>query len=152
MRTVAALAALVPLLTACDAVGPRDPRLLELEVHRARWDSLGPDSYEYAVERMCFCPTEYIGPVRVRVEDGQVVDRAYVDSGVAVTGDAATAFPSVEGLFDLLRSAMERDADRIDATYDPDLGVPVDFWIDYSEMAVDEELGMRVTEAVSPIP
>lgn len=32
------------------------------------------------------------------------------------------------------------------------LGLPLDFWIDYLEAAADEELGMRVTEAVAPLP
>ena len=152
MRTLLALLASVPLLSACESTGPRSPRLLELEIHQARWQSLGPASYEYAVQRMCFCAPASLGPVRVRVENGEVVERVYVDSGTPVAGDLATVFPSVDGLFDVLRSAIDRDADRIDVTYDPDLGVPIDFYIDYSEMAVDEELGMQVTEPVSPIP
>lgn len=152
MRTTLAFVAIVPLLSACESTGPRSPRLLELEIHQARWESLGPASYEYAVQRSCFCAPISLGPVRVRVEDGEVVERVYVDSGTSVAGDLATVFPSVDGLFDVLRSAIDRRAARIDVTYDPDLGVPVDFWIDYSENAIDEELGMRVTEPVSPIP
>jgi hypothetical protein len=38
----------------------------------------------------------------------------------------------------------------LDVTYDPVLGVPVAFWIDYDEMVIDEELGMTVTEPIEP--
>ena len=56
----------------------------------------------------------------------------------------------MEGLFDLLRAAIEGGAHTIDVTYHPALGVPIDFWIDYLENVADEEVGMRVTEAVGP--
>lgn len=152
MRRARGFPVLLLALLACDEPGPVQPELLELEARRALWDSVGPASYEYAVERPCFCPTEYRGPVRIRVEGDVVVERVYVDGGLAVPAEIAPSFPAVEGLFELLRSAFEGDAHEVQVTYDPVLGVPVDFWIDYVEMAVDEELGMRVTEAVAPLP
>jgi hypothetical protein len=152
VRAICGLVILAPLLAACGATGPEDARLAALEAHLARWHRVGPTSYVYAIERMCFCPAEYLGPVRVWVENREVVELAYVDTGLGVAPDLAAEFPTVEGLFEVLRSAIERRADRIDVTYDAVLGLPLDFWIDYSEMAVDEELGMRVTEAVGPLP
>lgn len=151
-RCASWLALAAVALGACDGPGPVRPRLLELEARQALWDSNGPESYEYAIERICYCPLEYIGPVRIRVEEGIVVERVYVDSGLAVPDEIAPSFPTVNGLFELLRSAYENGAHEVTVTYDPALGVPVDFWIDYVEMAVDEELGMRVTEEVAPLP
>jgi hypothetical protein len=139
-------------LQACGEAGPVRPQVHELEARESLWDSVGPESYEYAVQRLCFCPIEHIGPVRVRVENGVVVGREYVEGGLAVPEGVAPGFPAVDGLFELLRSAYEEDAHEIRVTYDPALGVPVDFWIDYVEMVADEELGMRVTEAVAPLP
>lgn len=152
VRRACVLPVLLLALQACDGSGPVRPEVLELEAREALWDSVGPDSYEYGVERLCFCPVEYLGPARVRVEKGVVVERVYVESGLAVPDDVAPSFPSVDGLFELLRSAYEEDAHEIRVTYDPVLGAPVDFWIDYIEMAVDEELGMRVTEEVAALP
>ena len=106
----------------------------------------------YAVERLCFCPVEYRGPVRVRVEAGVAVERLYVDSGLTVPSPMEGEFPTVDGLFELLRSAIEADAHEVRVTYDPGLGVPLDFWIDFNEMVADEELGIQVTEAVAPTP
>jgi hypothetical protein len=152
MRPAAWLAVLCPVLVACGTAGPEDGRLRELASNQARWDALHPDAYLYAVERLCFCPEEYRGPVRVRVEHGVAADRVYVASGLAVPPGIAPAFPTVDGIFELLRSAIEADAFEVRVTYDQALGVPIDVWIDYNEMTADEELGMRVTEAVAPAP
>jgi hypothetical protein len=146
------LVALSGLLGACGSLGPEDARLAELEVRQARWERLHPSAYVYAVERLCFCPEEYRGPVRLTVEDGVAVDWVYVDSGLTVPPGIAVSFPTVDGLFEILRSAIEDDAFEVRVTYDSALGVPVDFWIDYIQMVADEELGMRVTEAVAPTP
>jgi hypothetical protein len=58
----------------------------------------------------------------------------------------------VEGLFDILRDAIVRDAHVIEVTYDVETGVPIKFWIDYAENIADEELGFRVTESVASLP
>lgn len=153
MKRLIWLAAFALYLGGCDAsFGPVDDRLADLVANQARWDSLGPGSYVYGVERLCFCGVEYRGPVRVTVVDGSAVEHVYVDSGLDVPPAIAQAFPTVDGLFALLRSAIESDAAEIRVTYDPTLGVPLDFWIDYNQMIADEELGMLVTEAVTPAP
>ena len=144
------LFALMIVLAACDGDGPTDPRVTALDAAQARWEAVGPRSYSYALQRFCFCAPDYLGPARLRIEEGVVVEQVYVDSGLPVPPNLD--FPTVDGLFEILRSAYEQDAHEVRVTYDPSLGVPVDFWIDYLEMAVDEELGVEVTEPVEPIP
>lgn len=146
---VAGLLGLV-ILGACDGKGLTDPEVRSLEVARARWEAVEPGSYTYAVRRLCFCGPGYVGPARVRVEDGVVVEQVYVESGLAVP--PSLDFPTVDGLFELLLAAYEADAHEVSVTYDPDSGVPTDFWIDYEEMVIDEELGVQVVEPVEPIP
>ena len=80
------------------------------------------------------------------------VERVFVESGEPVPEDNASGFPTVEGLFERLVSAMEDGAHRVDVTYDPDLGMPLEFWIDHRENVADDELGMTVSEPVTPIP
>jgi len=153
VKRVAWLSAFALFLGACGtSLGPVDDRLVDLLANQARWDSSGPASYVYGVERLCFCSPDYLGPVRVTVVNGVAVEHVYIDSGLDVPPTIAQAFPTVDGLFALLRSAIESDAFEITVTYDPTLGVPLDFWIDYNQMLADEELGMQVTEAVTPTP
>ena len=149
-RSLLSLAGSALLLAACGVTGPGHPGVAALEAAQARWTLHGPDSYVFAVQRNCFCGPDYRGPARLTVENGVVTDAEYVDSGLPVPSDSA--FPTVDELFELLRSAYDADADDVTVTYDPQLGVPMEAWIDYLEMAADEELGWLVTEAVTPVP
>ncbi len=148
MRYARSLFLLCLGLGGCADLGFDVRTLTDLERAQRRWEGWRPDSYVYAVERMCFCPVEYRGPVRVRVDGDVVVERTYVETGQPVPAALADAFPAVEGLFAILLSAFDGDAHEVRVSYDPETGVPVDFWIDYEEMMADEELGMRVTEEV----
>ncbi|MEX2473402.1 MAG: DUF6174 domain-containing protein [Gemmatimonadota bacterium] len=143
---LSALGLLSLLATSCDSLGPERS---ELERARALWEATGPSDYSYAVERLCFCG--YTGPARVTVEDGEVVSVVSLTEQQPPIEPSEDLFPSVDGLFDILEDAMARDAHSITATYDPETGVPVEFFIDYQEFTVDEELGMRVTEGVTPL-
>jgi len=122
----------------------------QLERNESRWASRRPLSYRYGLRRSCFCPPDAIGPVRVRVHGETVVERIYIDSGDPVSSTFETSFPTVEGLFDLIRTALEQDAYRVDVTYHADLGVPLDISIDYIENAVDDELAIALVEL--PVP
>jgi hypothetical protein len=138
-------------VTACSDLGFDVRSLTQLERGETRWDRFGLESYVYAVERICFCPVEAIGPVRVRVESGAAVQRTYVATGDPVPESWAELFPTVEGLFGVLRDAYGRDAHEVHVTYDPARGYPTDMMIDYEEQVADEELGFRVTEPPAPL-
>lgn len=133
-------------LTGCGTTGPGAPFSIELANNARLWAGQAPDAYRYAVRRLCFCGPEAIGPVRMDVVDGQVVSMVYVEGGGPVDSDYESLFPTVEGLFAVLADALERDAVQIDVTWDPETGIPVDFFIDYDEGIADEELGFTVTE------
>lgn len=124
------------------------PERTDLERNRELWEATGPATYVYGVERLCYCGMR--GPARVTVENGEVVSVVLVEAEEDLPLSEATAelFPGVDGLFDILEDAIERNAHAIDVTYDPRNGVPLEFFIDYLENAVDEELGMRITEPV----
>ena len=144
-----AFVAVALLAAACSNTGPITG-IDDLADAVSLWNDLGPNSYAFAIERQCFCSSEARGPVRITVINGQIVAQIYVDSGASVTGDARGWFPDVDGLFDVLRDAMNEGAHEIRVTYNPVNGVPIDFWIDYSENMADEELGFIVTESVQP--
>ncbi len=132
---------------ACSDLGP-ETLLGELERNQSRWEATRPASYVFAIERLCFCGVESRGPVRVRVQGTAVVERIYVDTGGSVPPALAELFPTVDGLFALVRSAIEDGAYEVRVMYHAVLGVPIDIWIDYIENAIDDELGVTVTESV----
>lgn len=142
------LAAALPL-AACSESG-FGPEMRELEQNRTKWEASAPASYVYAVERLCFCG--YFGAARVTVENGVAVSAVWVDPQGQSVEPTTELFPGVDGLFDILEDAFARNAHSVEVTYDPATGVPTEFQIDYIELAVDEELGMRITEPVTELP
>lgn len=141
------LAAVLPLAACADS--GFGPQLWELEHNRAKWEASGPASYVYAVERRCYCA--FFGAARVTVENGEAVSAVWVDPEGQSVAPTIDLFPSVHGLFDILEDAFARNAHSIEVTYDTTTGVPTEFQIDYIELAIDEELGMRITEPVTEL-
>lgn len=140
----------IAILAACDLSGPGSSTLLEIGRNRARWRASGLETYEYSVERRCFCGFEARGPVRVEVIAGEATGRTYVDSSEPVPEDFDELFPTVDGLFAVLFEAVRRDAHSIQVTYDRATGVPLDVFIDYEHDVADEELGFQVTDPPRP--
>lgn len=143
-----ALAAALVILPSCGTIGPLDGPRDQLDQARALWDDFEPAQYSYSVRRLCFCAPESIGPVRVLVTDGVVVDARYVASNDTVPTSYQSLFPPVEGLFDILEDAYDNEASDVDVTYDVQTGVPTEFFIDFIENAADDELGYEVTVGV----
>lgn len=142
-RRVASLA-LVLASAGCGILHPDGSGPGDLEHNRERWEATRPSAYTMVIERHCFCPEPTRGPVRITVQATIPTSRVYTDSGEAVLAELAPVFPTIDGLFDVLRDAYDRDAHEVRVSYDEDTGIPFDIWIDYHEDAVDEELGFIV--------
>lgn len=152
-RVLPASGLLALVLCACADLGPTGEGLrAEIAAHRALWEERRPSAYVYEVERVCFCPIEARGPVRVRVRGTQVFDRAYVATGSPVGDGFELFFPGVDGLFDVLEDAVTRDADQVRVEWDPQSGAPLDLWIDYDRAIADEEQGFRIVAEPRPDP
>jgi uncharacterized protein DUF6174 len=127
-------------ITACgSALSP----IAELSDARRRWADNGPASYSIDLFRSCECTPEMSGPVVVNVQNGTVQSRFY-RAGGTVPPNLAAAFPGVEGLFDLIADARQRNAHRLEVRYDRDLGYPVWLVIDYDRAIADDEFTYSV--------
>lgn len=135
-------------LASCSALqsGPLDGAQAELNRQRRQWRAQEIEDYSYTVRRLCFCPESFTDPVEVRVSGGEVVARSYRGSGEAVAGENARFWPPVEGLFEIVQDAIDRDADSLLVDYHPSLGYPISIRIDYEEMAIDEELTVTASD------
>lgn len=71
------------------------------------------------------------------------------ESGAPYDGDPFMPV-TVDGLFAAIDDAIERDAARIDARYDPQLGYPLEIAIDFSERIADEEVSYFASD-LTPI-
>ncbi len=101
--------------------GPGDP-IGELAVARRRWMEAGSDSYSYRYLDDCG-ECDQLAERSLVVWDGEVSDPL----GMAVSVDQA---------FDLIEEALASDR-NVEVSYDPELGYPLDLWIDREARAYD---------------
>jgi hypothetical protein len=79
------------------------------------------------------------------VRDNQIHSAAFVEGDVPIPHDIAIErYQAMDGLFDLLQSAIDENAHTISAKYHFDLGYPTEVWIDYEERTADEERGFSI--------
>ncbi len=117
-----------------DSPGERTSDALE------QWRSKEPPAYTFVYRRGCYCPLDFVLPVRVVVEDGQVVSARFADGREAESRRA-----TIEDLHrEILGWVDERPADlrlRFDETW----GYPVEARIDRDERMADDEHALAVS-------
>jgi hypothetical protein len=122
----------------------------ELAAQRERWAAQRIEDYQLTLSRGCFCAAEGAGLVILTVLENEPVEWVYFLSGDPLEPAWRAVFPTVEGLFDFIADAIDRGAEDISVTYDPDLGLPVEVRVDYRLAAADEEIAYQV-EKIVPI-
>ncbi len=137
--SVLATVLLLGSLTCSDSTGPEMDRLGE---QRARWETQGLADYTYDVRRVCFCP--FREGVRVTVVDGAVTGASDLATGEVLEPNEVQLYLTIDGLFDLIQDAYDRNAHQVQVEFHPSRGYPTRIFIDYSEMIADEELGFTL--------
>ncbi len=130
---------LLAIATACggNATGPAE---FGLRSARELWQQAAILDYSVTVERRCVCDGAN-RPVVVQVSGGAVVSTTDAQTGDPIDISALGPYPSVEGMFEILQDAVDTDAHDIIATYQIDLGYPLELQIDFDRSTKDDELG-----------
>ncbi|MBN1238477.1 MAG: hypothetical protein JXB36_08235 [Gammaproteobacteria bacterium] len=119
-----------------------------LREHRLIWSAVAIDDYEYGYNKFCECHREAPPETLVTVRDGEVVGvrHRHADTDTVVDAEQRNFewYWTVEGLFDLVDTALEREVE-VRADYDPALGYPTRVYIDYDPNLIGEELDVRLT-------
>ncbi len=118
----------------------------DLADYRTLWETQRLTDYAFDVSRVCYC--QFRGDVRVTVKDGVITGVTELASEVARDPDT---FRTIDGLFDLVQDAYDRDAHEVQVDFDPDRGYPTRIWIDYVEMMMDEEMGFTLLSDVTAL-
>jgi hypothetical protein len=139
----AAIAALLCLaLGACGDDPLRHAELRDtLRRKREQWEARRPPGYEFEFRWKCFCGPPLTELVLVTVVDDEIREASFLASGEPVPESDLDEFRTVDGLFAFLEDAIEESAFAITAEFDSALGYPRDAWVDFEELAVDEERG-----------
>jgi hypothetical protein len=111
----------------------------QLQQNRKLWRSENISSYRYTLRVGCFCIPEVTQPVVVEVRNGRVTSITAANSGKPVNREYFKQYNSIPKLFNLVRSAIAKDVNRLSVTYHPSLGYPTQISIDYDAQMADEE-------------
>ena len=126
------------------AHGNADPRAA-LAAARATWAARQVAGYWMTLERGCFCPPEWRGPITVTQRAPGEVAMRYAASGEPVPAEVREHFHTVAGLFDVVQRALDANAAEVRVTYDAAWGYPTTIWVDHDRNVADEEQGYTVT-------
>lgn len=116
----------------------------QLAEAQLRWDEAltGPgQNYSMSYRQLCFCTTETREQQTVWVHRGNLELRKGADG---TTNSDRAPEHTVESLFKLIAGALANDADRVEVTYDPELGHPTSIFIDRSVQIADEEITINI--------
>lgn len=131
------------LLGAC--ASPTTPEN-DLAYYRTLWENQHLTDYTFDVSRVCHC--QFVGDVRVTVKDGVITGVTELASEVAREPDT---FRTIDGLFDLVQDAYDRDAHEVRVEFDSGRGYPTRIWIDYVQMMADEEMDFTLLGDVTAL-
>jgi hypothetical protein len=146
--TPSRLLAVVAASFACSSpFGPGDLR--ELVAARQLWESRGFADYVFDTRHGCFCRPDQVGPVRVTVREGAIVDVTFLETGEALSPDN---WYTIEQLFELIPTFDDQDGvEDVAAEYDATLGYPTTVSVRFEEGVLDAGDLYTIT-AVGPAP
>lgn len=109
-----------------------------LNQHKQLWSSYtGADkNYDFTFERIQFAPPEWRGPFSVRVRLGEVESAVYSGEFQTSPIDDETLkglhLLTIDGIFDQIGNALERDYEKLVVSYDETAGYPTSVFTDMS--------------------
>lgn len=144
------LMALLLLPSCADIFGvdEQDKLRRRLDAAEQRWESEGTDDYSFILYRSCFCGD--VGPVQIRVEDDVIVEVRRIPSGEILPPGPGSSFPTIRGIFAILREAIDLPASDVQMEFNLVLGYPRDVYLDWYGGMADDEIRYEVS-AVEPL-
>lgn len=103
-------------------------------------------SYDYEFNWICNCVDDFNKRVRISVENEIISGVVDSETQIPIPPENVSRYRTVNGLFDFLQEAMDRDAFEFEVTYDLQLGYPISASIDYVEQIAGDEMSFTVHE------
>lgn len=118
----------------------------DLLAAETKWRQKQPDHYTYTLQRSCFCTPEFRKPIAIEVEKTRLQKASYAPEGSLLPLERINDALTVDGLFEVVRSAIDSKAARIDVEYDSTYGYPTSISLDPNLSATDDEMYYTATE------
>ena len=131
------------ILSACNdesGAGGNDksPNQQALDDNRNLWQVHGLATYQFTVRRLCFCPIRE--DIVVMVLNHTVDAAFYTPSGVILNDIELEQLHTIDGYFDVIQDAIDRNVDELTVQYDGVLNYPTQIAIDVHRAVADDEV------------
>ncbi len=122
--------------------------------NQQKWQQSGLTNYTFTVQKTCFCPQSDSLPIQFNIESSQVIDSSYDCSGINFIRPEplcderpdSRLNQTVESLFQIIQGGIDNNADKITVEYNPTYGFPTSIFIDFIELAVDDEVNYQISD------
>lgn len=142
-----------PLPSSTPTPRPVDAWSKALAAARQKWREANLHSYRFRCQFFgCFFCSPLEGLVTVIRGERAAVQHPDTGEPISPRVRFDLEFPTIEKVFDWIESAIARPADRLLAEYDPNLGYPTTFYLDYDVHLFDEEFGLRILDVEEVVP
>jgi uncharacterized protein DUF6174 len=140
------------MLSACSAIAPKS----DVDRAREKWQDAKISHYRFDLFIGCFCVYTQDMPLLVEVKDAQVVSMQYQSGKEIEAGNLEyfQRFATFDKLFEEIENGFASKgsedtagskADEVKVTYDETYGFPTQVSIDFIKDAVDDELGLTIS-------
>lgn len=119
----------------------------EIERNQEKWQAANVSHYRYNLFLGCFCVFSQDMPLVIEVKDGEVVSMEYQNGNEidATSRELFEKYATIDRIFSELEKDVNGEADEVVVTYDPTYGFPAEINIDFIKDAIDDELGLTVS-------
>ncbi len=118
------------------------PLIEELTENRQLWRSQQLKNYQYIYQQQCFCTPPSNTPLKVSIKNDKIAQVVNLNDNQVISD---LTFPrTIDELFNIIETAIKRNADEILISYDPAFGYPTRIAIDYQKILADEEITYTV--------
>ncbi len=118
----------------------------DLLAAETKWRQNKPTHYSYTLQRSCFCTPEFRKPIAIEVSGSTVMQATLQPEGVPLALERRADAMGVEGLFEVIRKAVDAKAARIDVQYDAQDGHPLSISVDQNLQIADDEMYYTASE------
>lgn len=122
--------------------------LAKLETHRQLWHSQKIANYQYIYQQVCFGPIPTNLPAKIVVKNNKIIEVTLLETEQSSEEIDLDSYKTIDQLFKIIEDAVSRNADKITVTYDPNLGYPTKIFIDYIELAADDEITYLASDLI----
>ena len=111
----------------------------QLKRNQQKWYKKRLRHYSFKLKRQCHCAAKYRKPIKIIVKNGKI-QSAKSPGGANPWRRAKT----IDGLFAIIRDAINKKAAGIDVKYHRTYGYPTSIYIDHNHHVADEETSYTI--------